>query len=233
MLFAKGISMALDLLRLIGTAEFIASGQRQKLPEKGFQLLAFLTLSPLGRSTRRQLADLLWDSADDAVALSNLRQLLLRIRRFPAVDAILEADAVAIWLHPAPLRSDLQEFLKLVESEEPRQVLDALSLFRGDLLEETFEASSGFTQWLAVNRVRLRETFFAAASKALIEMTRFGNAVPEELRMIERRMLPPEPDREASYRALIEAYGRNGMKDDVIRLYGVLENMLQREFHAP
>lgn len=224
--------MAADFLRVLGSAEFVASGQKQKLPEKGFQLLAFLTLAPQHRSTRRQLADLLWDSTDDAVALSNLRQLLVRIRRFPIIDAALGADTAAIWLKSTALSSDLQQFLDKIEGDSLRQALDALALYRGDLLDEMVDASSGFAQWLAMTRVQLREAFFVAASKALIEMTRFGNAMPEDLRMIERHVLTAEPERESNYRALIEAYGRNGMKEDMVRVYGALEAMLEREFQG-
>src|SRR5690348_4642559 len=97
-MLVAGVSMELNLLRVFGNAELIASGQKQKLPEKGFQLLSYLTLSQSHRATRRQLADLLWDSSDDTAALSNLRQLLLRLRRFEALNQMLEADATAVWL---------------------------------------------------------------------------------------------------------------------------------------
>src|SRR3569832_2738605 len=100
------------------------------------------------------------------------------------------------------------------------------------MLEETLDASSIYAQWLTSARARLRELFFAAASKALMERTRFGNAPGEDLRAIERQLLGVEDDREASYRALIEAYGRNGMRDAAVRLYASLETVLRRDFQT-
>lgn len=231
-MLVAGTSMELNLLRVLGNAELIASGQKQKLPEKGFQLLSFLTLAQTQRATRRQLADLLWDSADDTAALSNLRQLLLRLRRFTAVEDMLEADATAVWLKAAGLDSDLARFMRLVSADALPETLEALALYRGDLLDETLDTSSTYAQWLGSARSRLRDLFFAAASKALMELTRFGNAPAEDLRAIERQLLAVEDDREASYRALIEAYGRNGMRDDAVRLYASLETVLRRDFQT-
>jgi len=153
--------MELDLLRVLGNAELIASGQRQKLPEKGFQLLSYLTLSQSHRATRRQLADLLWDSSDDTAALSNLRQLLLRLRRFAALESMLESDATAVWLKPSGQDSDLARFMRLVLADTLPETLEALSLYRGDLLDETQDTSSAYAQWLSAARSRLRDLFFA------------------------------------------------------------------------
>lgn len=225
--------MTANFLRVLGSAEFVSSGQRQKLPEKGFQLLSFLSLAPARRATRRQLADLLWDSTDDATSLGNLRQLLVRIRRFPAIDAMLGADTVAIWLEPGPPRTDLGQFLNLVSADSLAETQEAMSTYRGDLLAEVLDMSPRYAEWLGSARVRLREMFFAAASKVLMELTRFGNAPVEDLRVVEQQLLTVEGDREASYRALIEAYGRNGMATDAVRLYSALETMLQREFQTP
>lgn len=194
--------------------------------------MSYLTLAQNHRATRRQLADLLWDSSDDTAALSNLRQLLLRLRRFTVLEDMLDADAAAVWLKDAGLDSDLARFIRLVGADTLAETLEALALFRGDLLDETVEASSAYAQWLTPARARLRELFFAAASKALMELTRFGNAPGEDLRTIERQLLGLEDDREASYRALIEAYGRNGMRDDAVRLYASLEIVLRRDFQT-
>src|SRR3569623_3319851 len=224
--------MEQNLLRDLGTAVLISAGQMQKLPEKGFQLLSFLTLAPNHRATRRQLADLLWDSSDDTAALSNLRQLLLRLRRFTVLEDMLDADATAVWLKDAGQDSDLARFMRLVSADTLPATLEALALYRGDLLDETLETSTTYGQWLASARSRLRDLFFAAASKALMEFTRFGNAQGEDLHAIERQLLGLEDAREASYRAKIEAYGRNGMRDAAVRLYASLETVLRRDFQT-
>ncbi|HVY50251.1 MAG TPA: BTAD domain-containing putative transcriptional regulator, partial [Devosia sp.] len=198
------------------------------------QLLAYLALSPSRRATRRLLGDLLWDSPGDAAALVNLRQLLRRIRAAPEIDAAIGSDTEAIWLRAEGMGVlDLGAFLELMAARDPVAILEALSLYGGDLLAGVTDASPAFTDWLRGARATVREMCFTGASGALMELTRFGNAAPETLRIIERRLLAIEPDREASFRALIEAYGRNGMKEDAVRLYASLQSVLRRELGAP
>ena len=48
-----------------------------------------------------------------------------------------------------------------------------------------------------------------------------------------RKMLALEPEREQSYRVLVEAYGRNAMFDEATRIYNALCAMLEREHSVP
>jgi DNA-binding SARP family transcriptional activator len=220
------------VLRVLGSAEFVAPETRRKFPHKGFQLVAYLALAPSRRATRRVLADLLWDSPDDAVALGNLRQLLRRVRGTPEIDALLDSDADAIWLRTEHIGAvDLGAFLELMAARDHEAILAALALY-GELLAGVAETSAAFAEWLREARRTTREMCFAGASSALMELTRFGNAAPDQLHAIERRLLAIERDREASYRVLIEAYGRNGMKDDAVRLYATLQSVLRVELDA-
>ncbi len=116
----------------------------------------------------------------------------------------------------APL-IDLNIFEIGYRSGSPDQALRSLLLFRGELLEGISDITDAFSHWLTLERTVLRDRFFAAASSLLIELTRYGRASDQDLRAIADQMLALDPEREASYRTLIEAYGRNGMYEDAER----------------
>ncbi|WP_051041224.1 BTAD domain-containing putative transcriptional regulator [Mesorhizobium australicum] len=105
-----------------------------------------------------------------------------------------------------------------------------MPLVRGDLLEGVDDMTDQFSHWLARERVALRDRLFLMVQACLIELTKYGRAPEKSLKLIAERMLTFEPEREQSYRALIEAYGRNGMLDEARRIHGTLCVMLQREY---
>ena len=221
-------------IRLLGTPELVRPAGGVVFPAKGFQLLALLARAPAKRLPRKDLAALLWDNDTEAAALSNLRQLLARMRKAAAGhDDLLDADTKTIALGGGAALIDLNLFEIGYRSGAPEQALRGLLLFRGELLEGISETTDAFSHWLTLERTALRERFFSAASSILIELTRFGRAPEQDLRAVADRMLALDPEREASYRSLIEAYGRNGMYEEAERIYRSLIAMLEREFGVP
>jgi pentatricopeptide repeat protein len=221
-------------IRLLGLPEFIRPAGAVIFPAKGFQLLALLVRAPTKRLPRKELAALLWDNDTEAAALGNLRQLLARVRKAGGdQDDLLDADTKTIALGGGAALSDLSLFEIGYRSGSPEQALRGLLLFRGELLEGITETTDAFSHWLMVERAALRERFFSAASSILIELTRFGRASEQDLRAVADRMLAIDPEREASYRSLIEAYGRNGLYEEAERIYRQLIAMLEREFGVP
>ena len=218
-------------IRLLGLPELLRPVGGVVFPAKGFQLLALVARAPAKRLARKELASLLWDNDTEAAALSNLRQLLARIRRASAAyENLIDADTKTVALGGGGTLIDLNLFEIGFRSGSPEQALRGLMLFRGDLLEGIGETTDAFSHWLTLERAALRERFFAAASSILIELTRFGRAMDQDLRAIADRMLALDPERESSYRTLIEAYGRNGMYEDAERIYRALVAMLEGEF---
>jgi pentatricopeptide repeat protein len=218
-------------IRLLGLPELVRPGGAVIFPAKGFQLVALLARAPSKRMTRKELAALLWDNDTEAAALGNLRQLLARVRKAGGVhDDLLDADTKTVALGGGAALIDLSLFEIGYRSGSPEQALRGLLLFRGELLEGITETTDAFSHWLMVERAALRERFFSAASSILIELTRFGRASEQDLRAVADRMLALDPEREASYRSLIEAYGRNGMHEEADRTYRQLITMLEREF---
>ena len=197
-------------------------------PQKGFQLLAILCRSPRGECSRRRLASLLWDSQNDAGALANLRQLLARIRRALAdMGMALESRDQDIALGTLRGTIDLCVFQTGGAADADKET--SLRLYSGDLLESVDDATDAFLEWLTVERTALRQEFFCRAEAVLTERTKFGRAPRDLLNDIAARMLALDPEREATYRALIEAFGRNGMLDEAHSQLEALRTLLARD----
>jgi pentatricopeptide repeat protein len=221
-------------IRLLGMPEQARPAGQVAFPAKGFQLLALLARAPSMRMPRKELASLLWDGESEAAILGNLRQLLARMRKaYLGHGELLDADTKTVALGGGGALIDLNLFEIGYRSGSPEQALRSLMLFRGELLEGIDDVTDSFSHWLTRERAALRERFFAAASSVLIELTRFGRASEHDLRSVAERMLALDPEREASYRSLVEAYGRNGMYEEAERIYRSLIAMLEREFGVP
>ncbi|MBZ9801076.1 BTAD domain-containing putative transcriptional regulator [Mesorhizobium sp. ES1-6] len=219
-----------NIICLLGVPEISNESEQAIFPTKGFQLLALLARAKSGRLTRKEAASFLWDSQSDAAALINLRQLISRMKRgLSGHNGVLAVGPQTIALGDDRLAVDLCRFEVRSQADDVNVATDALRLFRGELLEGADNTTDEFSHWLARERAALREDFMAAASKVLIELTRFGRASRANLDFVAAKMLALDPEREASYRTLVEAYGRNGMFDEAARVYQLLREMLGRE----
>lgn len=217
-------------IRLFGRPEATTT-EPGKFPAKGFALLALLVTSPDHRISRSHAAGLLWHEKKDGEALTNLRQLLARLRRLSSLTGeLVVADSVDIRLGKAIDSIDLCRFLALGQKDFDADPVDVLLLYRDDLLIGLDEPTSAFTEWLLAERTRQRNRFFKAFDSVVVEATRYGRASADALDRIANHVIALEPEREASYRSLIEAFGRNGMFDQARQLYSDLLRMLSSTY---
>jgi pentatricopeptide repeat protein len=200
-------------------------------PAKGYQLIALVLLSPSRRVTRQKAASLLWENAGEVEAFANLRQLLVRIRRaWPPGRPLIESEGALLSAGPGAEDSDLAVFLKQHQSQAAADLVSAIRIFDGELLAGAGDANGEFHLWLLGERAKIKDRFFSTVATAMLELTRYGRAREADLRMVAERALAAEPEREQTYRTLIEAYGRNGMFEEAKRLYTNLTELLKREF---
>ena len=221
------------IIRILGAPDIWPKHRLIFFPSKAYQLITLLARAPAHRLARKEAASLLWDSEIESAGLSNLRQLIARIKKaVVGCDGLLQIDAFSIGLGEGKSVVDLCRFEEQSRNQNPADAIAAIALFRGDLLESLDDATDTFSHWLIRERAAVRERFFASASATLIDLTRYGRASAGDLDFIARKMLALEPEREQTYRVLIEAYGRNGMFDDASRIYRELCVMLEREHSA-
>lgn len=220
-------------IRLLGRPACRAAPTAGVFPSKGFQLLALLAASP-GRSLpRKEAAAMLWDSDNDAAALQNFRQLLAGMKRaYPDFETLLSANRLDIALGPAASGIDLVVFDSLAATENEASLDQALTIYGGELLAGVSDTTQAFSMWLLQERSRLKEDYFAAFARYLSQATRHGNARADHLRRIGAQAAALEPERETTYRQLIEAFGRIGLAADVERNYRILLTMVKREYGA-
>lgn len=202
----------------------------EKMPAKGFLLLALLVTAPAFQLTRTNAASYLWSSASDSEALVNLRKLLSQLRRIqPVCGDLITTDSSDIRLGVGAQSIDVFRFLKLCRSNDCADMIEALFLYKAELLLGVEEPTSDFSQWLLMERASLQERFFCLTETTLVELTRYGRAPKKGLLRLRDHVLAIEPEREASYRIFIDAFGRNGMFNEARSLYDRLVRMLERE----
>lgn len=216
------------LIRLLGTPSSGWHSDGAFFPSKGFQLLAVLACSHGGRASRKELADLLWESGSDGVVLANLRQLIARMKKALPLEDLLEVNAYSVALGAQREEVDICRLGLTLEGSASALML-ALPLLRGELLDGVGDVSDLFSHWLMRERAAFRERIFLSAQAALVELTKYGRASEKDLKLIAEKLFMLEPEREQSYRALIEAYGRNGMFEEARRLFDLLCIMLETE----
>lgn len=219
-------------VRLFGRPEII-SVPAGKFPAKGFLLLGLVLRMPEGRMSRAEAANLLWDSSKDGDSLANLRQLLSRLRRLqPVTGELIRAESTEVRLGADISAVDLYHFNQMAAGSAGDELIEQILLYRDEFLHGVDEPTEPFSDWLFTERASIRRSFFSAVDAALAELTRYGRAPRDSLVRIKELVIALEPEREASYRSLIEAFGRNGMYDEARELFGDLQAMSRRLFNA-
>src|SRR5262249_47955376 len=162
----------------------------------------------------------------------SLRQTLVGLRRvLPAFKpSILVADHDTLALNPSAVEVDVQAFERLSVRGSVKSLEQALTLYRGDLLEGLRVKEGPFEDWLTAERARLRQLALDALTKVLAYQTRAGDAA----RAVHTaaRLLALDPVQEPVHRALMRLYARQGRRAEALRQYQVCVNVLQRELRV-
>ena len=194
-------------------------------------LLAYLLLHRDAPQSRPHVAFQFWPDSTEAQARSNLRTLLLRLRRaLPDADRFLEATAQTVqWRLDAPFSLDVAAFEDgLARAEQAgdgttvRAALEgAIDLYGGELLLSCYD------DWLLPLRERLHQRYIGALER-LIELLEEGRAYEEAIRY-GRLLLRRDPLHEAGYRRLMRLYALKGDRVAALRAYHTCATTLARE----
>ena len=143
-------------LRLIGRMEALTLANDSVLPlgRKTRGLLAILALAGRQPVLRLRLAELLWSRRSEEQARASLRQ---EIHRLLEALSPLGTDVIAVERHTLALKPALTSVdAERILTAGPGQ-MDSLPPFEGVLLEELNGTDPALDQWLAAERLRLRE----------------------------------------------------------------------------
>ncbi|MCB0109353.1 MAG: AAA family ATPase, partial [Caldilineaceae bacterium] len=219
-------------------------------------LLAYLATTPGQEHTRQFLADLLWPTSTDDVALRNLRNTLARVRKSVANPTWLltTRQSVQLVAEPHELWSDVttfdylwthlqttttlppfqEYFATLTEGEQVRYNINwltmAVTLYQGEFLAGHFgqEDDNGtFWQW----RRQKQEEYHAKALALLAQLTDHLLATGDYAAATEyaRRQLALEPWREQAHCQLMLAFAGAGDTGSVLAQYEICRRTLWEE----
>ena len=218
----------------------VAVGSRT-IPDKEWRLrkarslTKLLALAPGHQLHREQLLELLWPELSPSEAAHNLHQTLYMARRTlqPGArkpDRFLLLHEESIDLAPdGPLWIDLEAFESAAAVARRRKDVEsyraALDLYGGDLLPE-----DRYEDWAARRREGLRQEH----QGLLMELALLYETQAQYDLAIEtlQQALVVDPAQEEVHRALMRVYALSGRRQQAVRQYQVLREVLRNEVDA-
>lgn len=136
----------------------------------------------------------------------------------------------AIAMNPAAIDVDVPRFERLIVAGTAESLEPATGLYRGDLLEGFDLPEPAFEESLIPERERLREMAMDGLARLL---THQANAEgPEPAIQTALRLLALDPLQEATHRALMRLYARDGRRAAALRQYQLCVGVLHRELQV-
>ncbi len=197
---------------------------------KRLALLAYLALAtPRGPHRRDTLLALFWPELDEDHSRLALRQALHALRKSLGDTTLHSLADDRVTLTDACEWCDAVAFGRAMTENRDA---DAVALYAGPFFDGIFiaDASAEFEQWVGVNRVRLRESARAAATRLALATRANGDAAGA-LRWAERAWAIA-PEDEAGVRFLMDALGRIGDRTRALRIYELFSRRLETELDA-
>lgn len=191
-------------LLLFGDARLLdATGRRAPLPHKALILALFLILSNRRAEVSRiEAADFLWPDAPHA--LTNLRQLIARVRRIQGDLCLFEIDERFVRLNLDEVHCDLLEFQNLILAVDFPSAEKLLDIHGNGLFAESLAESEQPYEWLRSQAASTRNVLVAAISDLLDRSDSRANAATSHL--IAERLLRIDPYRESAWRARMRSF---------------------------
>lgn len=195
---------------------------------KRLALLAYLALTTVDGFRRRDhVISLFWPELDQAQARTYLRKALYGIRESLGEDLFINRGEDEIRLDHTIVWCDA---VALQQRARDGQWPDALSLYRGDLLDGMYPegVAPEFQEWLDAQRRTIREL----AARAAWESSRAEEARGDRGAAVAmaRRARDLDPDNEEGVRRLMELLDARGDRGGALRVYGEWQAQLLEEY---
>ncbi|HVF40052.1 MAG TPA: bacterial transcriptional activator domain-containing protein [Gemmatimonadaceae bacterium] len=193
---------------------------------KRVALLAYLALArPRGYQRRDALIALFWPDKDSEHARNALRQSIFALRQSLGTDIIDSRGDHDVGINWHAFSCDAEAFESALDAGRS---IDALELYRGDLLPGFFVGGVDLEHWIESERARLRRL---AAKEAWLLSDRAGASGNLALAVQwARHVAALSPDDEASVKRLVELLGKAGDRTEVARVYASFRKRLFEEY---
>lgn len=190
-------------------------------------LLAYLLLHRDAPQQRQHLAFLFWPDNSEAQALTNLRNLLHKLRRvLPMPDCFLQIDQQSVqWRPDGPYTLDVADFEAAGAQATTCAALEtAVQYYSGELLPSCYD------DWILPERERLRQVALSLLDR-LITLLETQRDYAGAIRYC-RQLLHLEPLNETLYRRLMTLYAATDERAGALHTYQQCVAMLREEFAA-
>lgn len=194
-------------------------------------LVKILALAPDHRIHRERLMDLLWPDLEPAPAGANLRKAIHQARNAlnearRGAGHLISFENDVVSLASEGLAVDTESFRSALSvarrSGDGAAYRMALEIYSGDLLPDDL-----YEDWAAVARRELHEDHVASLTEWCALLETDGDI--EEAIEAGRRLAEAEPTREESHILLMRLYGLAGRRNDALRQYDRLVEVLDQE----
>lgn len=217
-------------LQLLGGIRARLDGTEIQFPTKKSEaLLAYLALPPGQLHPREKLAALLWTESGEEQARQSLRQTLFTLRKALNMtdEIVIASESDRIGLDPTKVEVDVSRFFELLRAKRPEATAEAVTLYRGELLEGLSISEENFESWLALERERIRELALSAYASLLEHYS--GRGETDQAIQTALRLLAIDPLRESTHRMLMKLYQQQGRREAAIKQYQSCADILRRQ----
>jgi DNA-binding SARP family transcriptional activator/tetratricopeptide (TPR) repeat protein len=187
-------------------------------------LITYLLLQPGVPHPRGTLAALFWPESPDSQARTNLRKLVMDLRRaLPQPERFVDiTDRDLSWRADAPCAVDVLDFERLsADGAGTAELEQAAQLYRGDLVPQCYD------DWVTPRREALRDRFASVLERLVASCERRRDHATA-IRYAQR-LLDHDPLLEATYRLLMRLHALTGDRTGAVRIYHACATTLQRE----
>ena len=213
-----------------GDCHITAGGRLINPPVNFLRILVYVLLDGRGKPVmRRRIGDLIWSDGGSEQASADIRQSLVRIRRFQDENNLhlLATDATMAWVTLSDdISFDLAEFVDIGANPTPRDWVRMCEIYNGELLASLRAAGEGFEEWLSYTRSALRYDFVSAISQAVLPDSPL---TPHHRQFCARRLLQVDPYHEGAHRALMYDAAAHGQFSSLRLLYEECAGRLRNE----
>lgn len=215
-------------IRLFGAFDVQINGS--PLPplrsRKGQWLLALMVLRNGREVERSWLAGTLWVDSSETQGFSSLRRSLTDLRQAmgDAATYLSSPTTHTLLLDLTNAFADIVEFDKNIKKGDRQSLEEAVSLYKGDLLEGCLE------EWVLLERESRRQEYLNALEKMAQFAIQAGDSATAVRHL--RSVISAEPLRETAQRALMEALFASGDYAAVLMTYRELRLLVRQELNS-
>lgn len=221
-------------IQTLGDASVFSEGTLLSPPANLLRILVYILLEGRGRAVpRRVIGDLIWSDNGAEQASADIRQSLVRIRRFQEQHGVrlLSGDMLMLWLvQDNSVSIDLAEFIALMGKPLASAWVRMCELYRGDLLSSLRPAGEGFEEWLAHQRSVLRYNFVSSITRAVMPGSELNS---NDRYFCASALLKVDPYHEGAERALMTSAAENGQLSYVRESFEEFARRLRDDLGVP